>query len=383
MNEESPIEFDDFKDAARPFHWPQGNETFRRVLSEIGNADSTHYFANCKTQFSISRVGRHILPLTINDRIQGNSYVCSTYCGTIEYPLFELREIPIAVLRFLLRCLIRSLAPVLRAVTIDRAVSVNNWLLSTNLYPDWDGAGIDQLVAELTARYPDHAILMRSLNESTNPQICLRCRQAGFLMVASRQVYLFNSASPFMRRSNVRVDTKLLNDRSDYQRVEHDQLSASDDARIQELYSQLYIGKYSRHNPQFTTPLIRLWRESGFLTITGLRNAQGRLDGVVGCFERDGVLTAPLVGYDTSLPQRLGLYRMLMAIVLQKSDFTGAVLNLSSGAAQFKRLRGGEPEIEYTAIDCRHLAWPRRLVLRLLAWLLNTVGVFLLKRFQL
>ena len=48
----------------------------------------------------------------------------------------------------------------------------------------------------------------------------------------------------------------------------------------------------------------------------GLRGPNGRLDGVVGCFVRNNVISSPLVGYDTTLPIDLGLYRMLSAIVL-------------------------------------------------------------------
>ena len=50
------------------------------------------------------------------------------------------------------------------------------------------------------------------------------------------------------------------------------------------------------------------------------------------------------------------------------------LLNLSSGVARFKRLRGGRPAMEYTAIYCRHLPRRRRIAWQTLALLLERVG---------
>jgi len=98
------------------------------------------------------------------------------------------------------------------------------------------------------------------------------------------------------------------------------------------------------------------------------------LQGVVGCFIRGGVMTVPIVGYNTGLPQRTGLYRMLMSMVLQEAAERSMLLHLSSGAAHFKRLRGGKPAIEYSAVYVRHLPAGRRIVWELLSFLLNRVG---------
>jgi hypothetical protein len=44
-----------------------------------------------------------------------------------------------------------------------------------------------------------------------------------------------------------------------------------------------------------------------------------------------------------------------MALLLSQARERGAQLHYSSGAGQFKRMRGGEPALEYTAIYTRHL----------------------------
>ncbi|MGR5415062.1 hypothetical protein ACPV52_20615, partial [Vibrio astriarenae] len=84
----------------------------------------------------------------------------------------------------------------------------------------------------------------------------------------------------------------------------------------------------------------------------GFRDADGVLRAVVGVFGQGPLLTAPLVGYDTTWPQSAGLYRLLMAHVLRTTMARDAELNLSAGAAHFKRLRGGVPAIEMSAVYC-------------------------------
>ena len=119
------------------------------------------------------------------------------------------------------------------------------------------------------------------------------------------------------------------------------------------------------------------------MTFFGLRAPSGVLDGILGLFAIDGIVTAPIVGYDTSLDSRFGLYRLLMTLTFQFAMQSGLRLNLSSGAAHFKRLRGGRPQIEYSAIYDRHLSVSRRLSVSALAATVNGLGVPLMRKFQL
>ena len=372
------------RDGISGFQWPEEGEPFSGMLTELASEPIHHYVANCETEFVLCRLGEHVLPVTVNDSQYDNSYVCSPYTGAISYPLVELREINSLLLRGSLAGLIHGVAPILRSSHINRAVCVNNWLLSTNLYPRWNGDGLQELTRRLIDRYPHHAILFRSLNAATNRDLCKNFRDAKYLLAPSRQVYIFDDpAAKYLQRNNSKWDVRLLTRETEYKIVTPNQFDSGDDVRIKRLYDMLYLEKYTPLNPQFTVRLIRLWRESGAIQFYGLRSLKGTLDGITGCFQRGNILTAPLVGYDTMLPQELGLYRMLMAIVLRETARRQVTLNLSSGAASFKRLRGGQPFIEYTAIYCEHLSRYRRLVWKTLAGLLTHVGARVLREFQL
>lgn len=346
--------------------------------------NSSQLVKNINTTTELVRVGSDVLPLTINDTQFDNSWVCSPYNATVTYPLEELRHIDNSFLRLGLSGMIHSLAPALQLCRINRVVCVNNWLLSTNLYPEITRESIRALTSIVTDRFPEHAILFRSLNSFTNSALMTALKNEGYLLAPSRQVYLYDGRQPeYLRTSNTKRDCKLLETTTAFSVVPHLELSSTNDSRIKELYNLLYLEKYSYHNPQFSERLIRLWREPKMMQLFGLQNPQGRLDGIVGTFTMNGVMTAPLVGYDIAQPQSLGLYRMLMAQVLKSAATDKVVLNLSAGAASFKRLRGGRAELEYSAVYTQHLPFRQRAVWATLATILEQVGGRVLRRLQL
>ncbi len=339
--------------------------------------------ANLHTRWALLRIGKVTMPTTINEAEYENSYVCSPYTGCVLYPQSEVKKLGSLPLRFFILALVRAIGPVLRASHINRVVCINNWLLSTNLYDSFDVRTIPEMTRIIASRFPKHAICFRSLNEVTNRTLLRQVHSSGYLLAPSRQVYFFDGKSgDYLRKQNNRFDRKLLGE-SEYRVIRHEQFAACDAVRIEQLYRLLYVDKYSEHNPQFTAEMIEECRRCNLLTMWGLRSADGRLDAVVGTFTREGVMTAPVVGYDTALPKRLGLYRILMSIVLQEAARLKLKLNLSSGASQFKRIRGGVPCIEYTAVYCQHLSFFQRMAWQSLALLTQKVGAPILQRYEL
>ena len=128
---------------------------------------------------------------------------------------------------------------------------------------------------------------------------------------------------------------------------------------------------------------MRLCIDSGAMSFYGLKDEKNEWQAIIGFFIRNGIMTTPIVGYNIKLPQSLGLYRRLIAIVLIEAKKRNVDLNLSSGASNFKILRGGKPYIEYTAIYYRHLSFGRRILIKWLKLLLSKIGVPLMRKFKL
>jgi hypothetical protein len=363
--------------------WPAGYEALRAYTEPFARRGAEPFIANLATRVLVVRDGDTVLPMTVNDAEYGNAWVCSPYTAYALYSKEEMHLLESRALRRGLAGLADGMGGVLKAARINRMVQVNNWMLSTNLFPRTRPFSIPAITRALTAAWPDHYICFRSINAWDGREASAAFRRAGYKLVASRQVYVHERlAETWRARSNAKHDLRLLRS-SPYRVVRDAELGDADLPRMAELYAMLYLEKYSRYNPAFSAEYMRVARDAGVVRFLGLRGADGVLDGVLGLFAIDGTTTAPIVGYDTRRERRLGLYRLLMTLVFETALTEGLDVNLSSGAASFKRLRGGRPYIEYSAIYDRHLSPLRRFALSALAAPVNGIGVPLMRRLEL
>ncbi len=330
---------------------------------------------NLRTQAGIVCHGDQWWPLTLNDRREGNSYPCSLHAQYVTYPQAELSLVPGPAQRRIARVGLLALDGVLRIARADRVVQWSSWLFSTNLHEPGMGSSVEAVTRALISAFPDHAILVKNVHGFEDPSLPGAFEASGYDLVTSRQIYFFDGRTKdYLQKSTVKRDLKSLGQLADYQMVEHHQIEPQDLPRIADLYRQLYLEKHSWLNPQYSDSFVaRAWRE-GWLEFRGLRHASGRLDGVFACFTSGQTTSTPFIGYDTTLPSDLGLYRHLVSMLLQRLAERRWLLNYSSGAGDFKRRRGGQPVIEFNAIYHRHLPPARRAAFGVLASLANRWG---------
>jgi len=355
---------------------------FASLFNEIPVQD---LIANLMTTVETFEVAGRAFPLTRNDTNQGpNCYICCPSSAYLDYAMDETRNFAAnPPLRRALKALIGACAPLVRASGLDHQVQVNNWLYSTNPVPLLDRPTVAALRSKLVARFPDRAIVIRSLNEIADPATIAALKAEGFRMLAARQIYIFadRSAAPAMT-SDMKRDRKQLRV-TRFERVGDGDFTEADYARAETLYTMLYLDKYTPLNPHYTARYIAEMHRRGIISLAGLRHPGGELVAVTGLFENGGTLTQPIVGYDTSLPVGEGLYRMTMAMAQDHATARGLFFNMSAGAAGFKRRRGAVPAIEYNAVYAAHLPPRRRMAIRIMETVLALVGIPLLKRFEL
>ena len=346
---------------------------------------------NVDTQVAVLDTRTQQFPLTINDgnattKIkEKNSYVVSPLSAYTDYALEEIARIKKPLLTFPLVILVYIFRFFLSLAKVDKIVHINNWLLSTNIYPqDWLGEDVDDITTKLCDEFPDYVFAFRSLNESSNKVLIRQLESVGYVAVPSRQVYLFDGSEKpnFLNNHNTKLDAKLL-EKTDYEILSASELTEADFSRLEELYNLLYLDKYCRLNPQYSARWLKCGGNHGWLDLKALKNKSGVIDGVVGWFSDSNTITAPIVGYDTSLPQSAGLYRLLTQLCLQRAVSEKKLLNFSSGAAHFKRLRGGQPSIEYTMVYINHLGFYKRFVWKTLSFLLHLIAVPLMRKLKL
>jgi hypothetical protein len=339
--------------------------------------------SNLQTQVHAHHWGEHILPLTINDNIKAETFVCSPTVGYVDYVREELPRLPNQALTPVLKLVVGCVHALLSIAQSNRIVHINNWMISTNLPADLDTQLVDQQTQDLVQSFPDHFIAMRSLNRRHSENLMRALGDSGWLFLPSRQVYVVDDvAAESLKRRDAMNDQKIWAATNfNYEIL---QTVTDDDAgRITRLYEMLYLEKYSRLNPAFQPQFIKLTHQIGMIKYLVLRDHDGVIQGFGG-FHRLGMHgTMPLMGYNTTAPRELGLYRLVCHAGSLYAAQHGLHLNMSSGAAKYKMTRGAMPEIEYTAYYIRHLAAHRRLPFRLLRLVAAQVGIPILKRYEL
>ena len=345
---------------------------FYRLLLDEGSKD---YVANVDTTFKILKVGEHFIPLTINKTEWENSYVVSPY-AIIPYMKEEMKRNCFLFMRLLFAPVFLLTKWLLKGCRVNKVVMVNNHPLSTNLYPKLTENQVKEIHFDLLKNYPDHAIIFRSLNPYSEGKLMLWVEKMKYRFVTNRSIYFYAPNHPeklkFKHRHKQKKDRELFQQEG-IGILPHESFKEEDALTIKKLYDQLYLEKYSYQNPQFTEPFFKAAILKKTFSLTGIR-FHGKLVGVMGYFERNGIMTPPIVGYDTALPQSLGLYRMLTVLMFDEAKKKGLLLHMSSGAAEFKRGRGCHQEIESMGVFTRHLPLYRRIPWFVFSFLFNKVG---------
>jgi len=344
-------------------------------VNTLLNLGMSNAISNVQTQLDTIMVEGRPVPTTLNNEEYSNSYVCSPYTAYISYAEDELELIQSKGQRRLFKGAIRVADKLLKWARINQTLSINNWLVSTNLPPKWSADTIPSLTQHLVQRYPGHSFNIRSLNWHNNADLMNALQDSDWLLIPARQVYLFdNQDRQWWKRSHTKRDQSLLR-KTELLPVQLGEHTEDDFEEIQRCFKQLFIEKHSLYNPQFSAEYLFEMHNSGLIKFYSFREPQSqKIVASIGLFTQQEIITTPMVGYDTNLPKELGLYRLLMAVLLKETYETGQMMNLSSGAGSFKRARGGIPTIEYTAFYTKHLSCRRKAIMYLFAKLLNKFG---------
>lgn len=346
----------------------------------FADGGTARLIANASSAMLLARTHGHDLPVTVDDGGYGRSYVASPHSAYVAYARREMELVGLARGRLAASAVLGIADRVLRAARINRAVHLDNWMLSTNLHGGWQGEGLPELRQALVQRYPDHFLILRTLDAWSCSRLCEAARADGWIMAPARQIWVTEDlARDWMPRKDRLNDRRMLR-RSGLTVEEPDRLTRADCERIAQLYALLYLDKYSPLNPDFTPEFITILDRTGLARFRLARDGDGTIMAVAGMIARAGLMTCPVVGYDTARPQGEALYRIACYLAYDWAQGRGLSMHGSAGAAQFKRARGARGEIEYMAIHAGHLSPARRAAVRALAGVLEAAVVPMMRR---
>ena len=289
-----------------------------------------------------------------------NCYVASATGQYLDYARDEIRRLPSRVLRIGSQAALWPLAPVLRA--LDPIVVLDALPLSTVLHPSRTEGEWKRAIDVARSTYGSLPILVRSLDDVIGTNARAALGRIGLQMVPSRLVFHQDPRrDDFWRIRNVRHDAALAARTPMTSRP----LTIEDCPRIAELYWMLYGHKHSTLNPQFRSEWLAHGIQCGVLRGDGIEE-EGQLVAAFLSYSVADVMTNPVFGYDTTLPQERGLYRRLSLLTMQAARRDGLRIHASSGAPGFKASRGGVATMEYHAVDLRSVRGTQRAAWKML-----------------
>lgn len=343
--------------------WPNTPETLhaKALFVPMLKEGVSAYIRNVDTKLYLLQIDQHILPVTVNEKEYDNSYLTSNYVAIklLEEKLSQ--RFP--RLFHLQKPFIQCAGAVLKGIKINKVVIVNNWLLTTSIYPELSLLQTNALTDFLKKRFPDHSIIFRSLNDKKCASLAMDLKEQHYHIIKTRSVFFYDPdqkkhLSPKVQYHH-RRDRRLIESEG-YQVVRNEMIEEKEISQLLHLYNLIYISKHTRYSPAYTEKFIKEAIGKQYFHLIGLKK-DGAIHGVMGCCKRNGTMIVPFFGYDATKGGANHLYRMLTVLAIDEAEKDHLLLNDGSGGSVAKKHRGMTTSPEYIAIYDRHLPWHRRL----------------------
>lgn len=314
----------------------------------------------------------HLIPVIVTDR-GDDCYILSPTAHYIKYSQKEISLMNNSVYKFSLLSLLQAGNISFKLLDFNKAVYVNNWLLSTNPPLYLNRNEIINLRDYLVNEFPDKAIVIRSI-DSFNKNYLNVLKDCGFKLLINREIHYWDPAQLgsicSRRRRNVRLDMALT-EKNDFIIEKLDTASRKDFLRLSEIYQMIYISRHTDLNPRFTAEFMEIVHSEKMLEFFVVKK-EDAIVGFISFFENDAMIYSLIMGYDKDMNKihNWNLYKLLMGLTFKISINRNKRLFLSSGAGYYKRCRGTKTQYEYEAVYVRHLS-----PLRQLPWHLMHAGM--------
>jgi len=357
------------------FPWAKYDEyaPLQHFFAGLTNS-SRAYITNSNHTIGLFDMEGAPMPFSVSERYQkGDSYLLSLVSQFCDYAREEVLESTAYSQKD--KAVATWLMPIFKKLALglgmEKTVFINNFLLSTNHYPELNRAQLAEGLAQFQRSFPRHSICFRGLNDGTDYHLLSRLKALGGLPIVCRKVYILDTRNARYRKKRpFQNDCKLWKGSSALYWEAATMLNGQQAAAALSQYRALYLQKYSQLNPAYTPHFVQAAAQSGLLKFLLLkRRDTDALLGVMAINHRYGKVCTPFIGYDRSVPQKIGLYRLMNVKLTEYAAEHQAVFNMSSGAGKFKKVRGGIPHYEYHVFFVRHLPKAQQWAWDKLYWL--------------
>lgn len=365
--------------------WPENRdgEFAKKFLEPLIKKGVSEYISNIDGEMFALQIEELVFPVLLPRQNKLNSHVCSPYN---HYITLGKENVNLFKNPFVIKMIQALLFPVDQIASLgnlDSVVYVNHWLSATDLYP----MGIkkeqfSKIIDFLQKRFPDRAIIFRSLNTISAPYMAdlehLNCN-----LIPSRYVYLTDCSNEKNFQKRVfKSDLKLWNQSipNSFEYVDEEHAKAEDCVDFFYLQRLLYIIQHTHLHPQYKEQYIQLLFANQLLRFKSLRR-DGKCVGVVGYLEREGVMYHPFIGFDKHDPDHSIIFRLLNTALLEEAREKKVLFHQSAGSSFYKSIRQAEGTLEYSAVFTHHLPRKQKMAWFLLSKFINAFGPNLMRRY--
>ncbi len=342
--------------------------------------NTSSYISNIEVELYLLKINDLFLPVSKSDTSQiEQSYVVSPR-SMLLYAREELERHSPPFVGYPLRPFFFCLDYLFQKAQMDKVVMINNWLLSTNLYPKLSLEETREIHQKIRSYFPQYAIMWRTLSSTFQKDIMGSLEECGYHGFVNRQFYFYEQSSSVLSKKRGKKSLQRdrnLKEKSSYEVFWDDGSKSFDYKELCCLYKKLYIEKYSSFNPQFTEKIIELWHRTRTMSFLYIEK-DNVIYGIAGYWHLNKMMTVPLFGYETKLAKN-PFYRLLTLALTDHffpQNFPQKSIehyNLSSGVGQFKRHRGAMVDIEYSFVYFKKMSLLNRLCWKILIFIANCI----------
>jgi hypothetical protein len=287
--------------------------------------------------------GETQLPISIASplRQKNASYINSPRSAWFDYLAHECRHMPLSALS------ISFLGRLSYFLGIDKTVFIGNYPISTSIWSTEQEKEIPNIASKMMNTYPTYFAGIRNILPHRHKTLIEHLDTLGFKGIPSRVIYEFDFRNgKISTPSHLKRDLGLLK-KSAVQIDICTELDIESLTKIHHLYKKIYLEKHSLLNPQYTINFFDDVINQKLMPCLLIKDAQDQILSFGLLCQSGETLTVPALGYDPDNSIE-GSYRVLFASIYNYAKHNQVLLNYSSGAGDFKRKRGGIPNLEYT-----------------------------------
>lgn len=349
-----------------------GENIYNYLLPFLINGTSA-YIDNSNCEIEIIAINNELIPISLPEQHANPCYVTNLSTQYFTYVKSEVlaNDKYSKTLKITAKYLIPLVQKGFALMGFNKAVLVNNWLFSSNLQCKLSKSELEQITIALTNRYKNYAIVWKGVDELIYSDYKAKLAELHFMAISGRMLYVLNTEGfKLNKKRPLQQDKKRWLNQNKYQYEILNNASNLDLKRILQFYTQLYIDKYSELNPKYNLAFLNTLFNSKIYDFWILRNLENnQIEAIQIVSRKNQVSTTPFIGYNQQLSINEGLYKHLSYLLIEDSLAKDQFLNMSSGADQFKKQRGGKASFEYNMAYINHLQPMQKIPFKILKFL--------------